>query len=809
MPYIAKSLEALDAPAGPFQRLTELACTVFDAPAAVVTLVSGDNAVLWCSDRELVRSLPRERTLGDRLLRQGKGAVLVVEDGLADPAARNHFLVAPPYNLRFYAGVTICGPDGQPLGAFGVMDRQPRPHPTDAQIATLRTLGAMAEDIIASLEVGRVSDERHGTLELIENMAGVGHWRLELASGKVHWSDEVFRIHGLDRKTFDPQVDSAIDRYHPDDRPGLLAAIAHSAETGDGYKMRLRLIRADGEERAVLTQARAERDDAGVVKVLYGVFQDITDQQAQIARAQRDEARYRLLAENVGDVITRVRPDGTSKYISPAIESLLGWTTEEMNGRPMDYVHPDDREMVTRAVLGTIHTKEPCRLEHRALHRDGSIVWVECTFRALAAEAGKPSEVVVVIRDMTDRKILADELVTARDRAEAAAAAKSEFLANMSHELRTPLTSVIGFSNLLKASEALPEAEKGYVARIATASEALLSVINDVLDYSKLEAGMIELEPQRFDPAALAHETVQMMEAQCLAKGLALHVNLSPDMPDRLMGDQARLRQILLNLLGNAVKFTSQGSVSLSVGGAMDDSGAWRLTAEVTDTGIGMSPQTQAHLFERFSQADRSTTRLYGGTGLGLAISRRLARAMDGDIVVTSQPGLGSTFKVTVPLHIAEGGSEAESPRLSVMPEGRVLIADDAPANRELISVILVGMGLEVATATDGAEAVHAVQSEVYDLVLMDMQMPVMDGLTATREIRRIEQGGGRRLPIIALSANVQPDQIQLCRDAGMDDHLAKPLQLPALVATLSKYLDKSNAPIASDTTAPGRFATH
>ncbi len=229
----------------------------------------------------------------------------------------------------------------------------------------------------------------------------------------------------------------------------------------------------------------------------------------------------------------------------------------------------------------------------------------------------------------------------------------------------------------------------------------------------------------------------------------------------------------------------------------------------MTDTGIGMSPQTQAHLFERFSQADRSTTRLYGGTGLGLAISRRLARAMDGDIVVTSQPGLGSTFKVTVPLHIAEAGLEAEGPRLSVMPEGRVLIADDAPANRELISVILVGMGLEVATASDGAEAVHAVQSEVYDLVLMDMQMPVMDGLTATREIRRIEQGGGRRLPIIALSANVQPDQIQLCRDAGMDDHLAKPLQLPALVATLSKYLDKSNASIAADATAPGRFATH
>ncbi|NEK64911.1 MAG: response regulator, partial [Xanthomonas perforans] len=167
------------------------------------------------------------------------------------------------------------------------------------------------------------------------------------------------------------------------------------------------------------------------------------------------------------------------------------------------------------------------------------------------------------------------------------------------------------------------------------------------------------------------------------------------------------------------------------------------------------------------------------------------------------------TFKVTVPLHIAEGGLEAEGPRLSVMPEGRVLIADDAPANRELISVILVGMGLEVATASDGAEAVHAVQSEVYDLVLMDMQMPVMDGLTATREIRRIEQGGGRRLPIIALSANVQPDQIQLCRDAGMDDHLAKPLQLPALVATLSRYLDKSNAPIAADATAPGRFATH
>ncbi|WP_428155992.1 PAS domain-containing protein [Brevundimonas sp.] len=805
MPYIAKSLEALNAPAGPFQRLTELACRLFDAPSAVVTLITGANAVLWCSDCTIVQTTPRERTLGDRLMQQGAGAVMVVEDGLADPVARDHFLVAAPYNLRFYAGVTICGPDGRPVGAFGVMDRQPRAHPSDADMATLKTLGRMAEDIIATLEVSRISEERHGTLELVEQIAGVGHWRLNLASGAVEWSDQVFRIHGLDRASFDPHVDSAIDFYHPEDRAELLAAIEKTVATGEGYDRRLRLIRTDGEERIVLSQARAERDDAGVVKALYGVFQDITDQQNQIARAKRDEARYRLLADNIGDVITRIRPDGSSKYISPAIEALLGWTFEEMSGTALDYIHPDDQERVARSVLETMHTGKQCRLEHRAVHRDGSTVWVECTFRALAAKPGQPSEVVAVIRDMTDRKILADELLEARDRAEAAAAAKSEFLANMSHELRTPLTSVIGFSNLLKASQALPDEERGYVARIATASEALLSVINDVLDYSKLEAGAIELEPQPFDPVALARETAQMMEAQCLAKGLSLQVELAPDMPPCLMGDEARLRQILLNLLGNAVKFTAKGSVGLSLGGDQGEDGVWRLTAAVTDTGIGMSPETLANLFERFSQADRSTTRLYGGTGLGLAISRRLARAMGGDILVSSQPSQGSTFHLTAPLLIADAGTRTESPQLSVMPEGRILVADDSPANRELINVILSGLGLEVTTACDGAEAVHAVQSKTYDVVLMDMQMPVMDGLTATREIRRLEQGTGRRLAIIALSANVQPDQIALCREAGMDDHLAKPLQLPALVAALSKHLAAVEVCAAADPAMPMR----
>ncbi|EGF95359.1 PAS domain-containing hybrid sensor histidine kinase/response regulator [Brevundimonas diminuta] len=532
---------------------------------------------------------------------------------------------------------------------------------------------------------------------------------------------------------------------------------------------------------------------------LFGVLQDVTERERLLRAAQTNERRYRLLAENTGDVITRVKMDGSSKYISPAIQQLLGWTYEEMSGQSTDYVHPEDRHLVLGAIGKAVKTGEPTRLEHRAVHKNGETVWVECTFKALKDEHGQVDDVVVVIRDMTQRKTLEAEVLEAKETAEAAVQAKSEFLANMSHELRTPLTSVIGFSGLLQGSEHLPPEERIYVERIATASEALLGVINDILDYSKLEADAIEMDPEPFDTRALVDGAAAIIESQCSLKGLILRVVVAADTPARLTGDKGRLRQVMLNFLSNAVKFTARGEVTLTLDGRFDESGLWRMRAAVSDTGIGIPPEKISELFHRFTQADASTTRVYGGTGLGLAISRRLVELMGGEIGVDSTPGQGSTFWFEAPLAVAEAENDAVETRQGQTADsaigGRVLMADDAAANRELVSAILRNLGLEVEAVADGAEAVHAVHSGAYDLVLMDVHMPVMDGLQATREIRRMQAGTGRRTPILALTANVQSEQVVRCLEAGMDGHLAKPIQIAELAAALTRWLSCDQPP--------------
>ena len=794
MSYIAKSIEAVENPAGPFRRLTELACALFDAPSAVVSILTEDEAILRSSLNACAIRLPREQSMGHVLAAMGPGATLVIEDGATDPRVNNHPLVVGPVALRFYAGTTICGPDGQPMGAFGVMGEQARPAPDARQMALLRRLAGLAEDIIAGLEAARIRDERLETLKLVEQMSGVGHWRLERATGVVDWSDEVYRIHGLSRETFDPNLDDALSFYRAADGEQLRGLIERGMATGEGYRAKLKVVRPDGDERRVLTHADTELDEAGKVIAMFGVFQDVTEQEKVLEKARRDESRYRLLAENTGDVITRVKMDGSSKYISPAIQQLLGWTYEDMSGQSTDYVHVEDRHLVLGAIGEAVKTGQPTRLEHRAMHKNGATVWVECTFKALRDEHGHVDDVVVVIRDMTERKALEAEVLEAKETAEAAARVKSEFLANMSHELRTPLTSVIGFSGLLQASEALPAEERVYVERIATASEALLGVINDILDYSKLEANAIEMDPEPFLVAALIDGAAVIIEGQCVAKGLSLKVVVDAAMPEMLTGDAGRLRQVMLNFLSNAVKFTGKGGVTLSVGGRPEGDGRWRLRVAVTDTGIGIPVEKIEVLFQRFSQADASTTRVYGGTGLGLAISRRLIEIMGGEIGVDSRPGEGATFWFEAPL--TQGGvvgrlasGDEALPTSGGMVGGRILLADDAPGNRELVSAILRGLGLEIDTVCDGAEAVQAMQAGAYDLVLMDVHMPVMDGLVATQEIRRMQVGTGRRTPILALTANVHADQVARCLDAGMDGHLAKPIQIPELAGALAHWL--------------------
>ncbi|WP_421933751.1 ATP-binding protein [Phenylobacterium sp.] len=515
-------------------------------------------------------------------------------------------------------------------------------------------------------------------------------------------------------------------------------------------------------------------------------------------KLRTSEAQYRVLANNITDVIALNDLDGRRRYLSPSIATAMGYSVEELFATPnYTFLHPEDAAWVPREIADMVARGGELTLQYRILHKAGHPVWVETNFGLITSEeAGAAPQIISVSRIIDARKALETELVEARRRAEEGAAAKSEFLANMTHELRTPLNAIIGFSGVLRRSPRLAAEDARHAGLIHDASTTLLELVNSVLDFSRLEAGAVEVEARPFDPAAPAQAIAALMADQAAAKGLTLEVATQGEIAP-LLGDPSRIRQVLLNFVSNALKFTSQGGVTLTVrqDEAANDCG--RLRMEVTDTGIGVTAEQIEQLFERFTQADASVSRRYGGTGLGLAICKRTVELMGGTLGAVSTPGQGSTFwfELTLPrtdAFEAEDGDDAET--LDLDAPLRLLVVEDVAVNRELIATLLTPFDVEITTAEDGEQAIAAVCAQPFDLVLMDVQMPVMDGLTATRAIRALPHPHLRGLPIIAMTANVLPDQVQTCLDAGMDDHLGKPISPARLLAVLAEWPDRMRA---------------
>ena len=491
-----------------------------------------------------------------------------------------------------------------------------------------------------------------------------------------------------------------------------------------------------------------------------------------------------------------------------AIVGMSGGATRLTREESRNLVHQDDRATIQAAVESALATGETFENEYRVMRRDGAPRWLR-TQACVASTANGQRRLTGVAIDISKEKEMVLRLEQACADAEAATRAKSEFLANMSHEIRTPMNGITGTISLLRDSGATEE-QREHFDTIQNCGDTLLQLINDILDLSKIEAGKLTLEQIAFSPEMLVQDTVAVISPTAQAKGLKVFQRCGPDLPQAVLGDPLRLRQILLNLLSNAVKFTEFGDVSVELSAVNRGSDSVELQFTVRDTGIGISPDVQKSVFEPFMQADSSTTRRYGGTGLGLSISRRLISLMDGRMEIESEPGRGTCFRVFVTLQATtdrvglRGSSEERI--LPAKRSLRILLAEDNGINQRVARLLLEKMGHIVDVVADGKQAVVAVGSDVYDLVLMDCQMPVMDGYAATRAIRQLKLSN--RIPIIAMTANAMPEDRRRCADAGMDDYVSKPISIAHLqnaIAAASTGMMNIGVEIApgQDTMAP------
>jgi PAS domain S-box-containing protein len=726
---------------------------------------------------------------------------------------------------------------------------------------------------------------------------------------------------------------SIVELVHPDDLPRVLQAAERIGPGETGEPTEHRVLHADGGWRYMEATATNLLDDELIAGWLI-TGRDITNRKRAEEILRESESSFRLLAENSTDLISRHRPDGTYLYASPACLSLLGYMPDEMVGRDIyELIHPDDLP-VTRASHEAMMAKQVQTVSYRVRRKDGSYLWLESTSRAIADQAtGDVIEIQAASRDITERKAFEEALQEARDVAEAATIVKSQFLANMSHEIRTPMNAIVGMTELSLATELTGE-QREYLGTIKSAVDSLLTLINDILDLSKIEAGRLEFERIPFSLTDVVEDTIRTLAVRAAERSLELTHQIAEDVPDGVMGDPGRLRQILFNLVGNAIKFTHVGSVTVGVS-VVDGSEQPTLRFSVADTGIGIAPEKLETIFQAFSQADGSTTRRYGGTGLGLSISKDIAQALGGGMTAFSEPGRGSTFSFTIPLEeldenalvpsgsagSLESGSvlvisdtaagkrnlveilrqgkidslsasnvaEAHAALDRALSSGRypgvvlidrqndvfgfteallaqeafrdlkavvisalgqrgdasrlrevgvagyltkpfeagelleavravatgsagsgelvtrhwirerrrhvnVLLADDSPTNRRLAMRLLEKRGHAVTAVENGLEAVQAVEKDSYDVILMDVQMPEMDGLEATAAIREAEQLTGDRIPIVALTAHAMKGDRDRCLAAGMDAYVSKPFQAEELFATIEQLVSFAEA---------------
>ena len=765
------------------------------------------------------------------------------------------------------------------------------------------------------------------SLNIAQTAAGVATFDFDFRRNTRICSDNFRELLGIPPAISLEDLNRTLSRVHPDDFARVRSAPLETTPASPYYRCEYRVLLDSGVERWLGEKAKVVRAPSGEVERITGALIDISDLKRTKAALGSVEIRLERALRGTQDGLWEIDLLTNVSWYGLRFGELLGYSVEELGSSHEQFanlIHPEDRERVALALDNHLEHRAVYDLEFRVRHKAGHYEWMRARGQAERAADGTPLRLAGAMQLVTDRKLAEQASLDAKLTAEAANRAKSSFLANLSHEIRTPMNGVLGMSQIL-AETSLDSTQREYLDIIRGSAKALLSLINGVLDLSKIEADRLELENVEFDLVHMIYETVAATALQTAAKGIELIVTLETEVPVLVRADPVRLRQVVLNLLGNAVKFTHEGHISIRVANRAAANARASLTIEVTDTGIGIPADRIDRLFKSFSQVDSSTTRHYGGTGLGLSIVKRLAELMGGEVGVRSEVGRGSTFWVRIEVDvvqeqptrqplglgrkilivddipaardslvsklglyqydtIAVGGVDEALERLArepfdlvladeLMPirggldllkalrtdarhahlpfilmslfgaehdtaereyhpdaiglkpiravllanlvdqvltgktphapsiktsqqalpkfrGNKILLVEDNPVNQRVAQRILQNLAAEVTIANNGAEALERIADANFDAVLMDCQMPVMDGFTATRRIRELElSSGAKRLPIIALTANVMSEDREKCLAAGMDAHLGKPIEPAQVIEALGRFL--------------------
>ncbi|PZP54598.1 MAG: hypothetical protein DI586_09415 [Micavibrio aeruginosavorus] len=817
-----------------FDDLVQLAAQFCNAPVSLISLV--DQGRQWfkavygtnMAETPLDVSFCKYSILEDE--------ILVVPDATKDSRFENNELVTGEPHIRFYAGAVLKTSDGFPLGTICILDSMPR----DATAKEIETLKILARQVMVLLEMKKALYEKEKSEErlhfALDTSAIIGTWDWDMQSDKVYADPRFCRLFAIDPERGRNGV--ALEEFEKaifaDDREAVAAKIKVAVETASDFSAEYRVINHEGEMCWVFARGHAYLDDQGKPLRFPGAAVDITDrkrwERKQAARVELNE-RLRVIrrtsdvtfaaAEIIGRTLEGARAGyGEMSEEGDVISIERDWTSGEVDS--IAGVHTFKHyghEFARRIKAGDVIVADDILNDPLFAEGHDNIkkIGIRSLINVSLIQDGKPKALffihdtkprhwregeIELVTEMAlrtwseaERVYAEEEMRRALKKAEAASIAKTEFLANMSHEIRTPMNAIVGLSNIL-VSEKLTPRQTEFVKTLASSADSLLDLINDLLDISKIEARTVELENIPFDLSAMLAEIVSMMNVRAAEKGLSFNIDDECARNRFFVGDPTRLRQIIVNLCSNAIKFTEAGRVDISVVcHETENPQIENIEIAVTDTGIGIPPDKIETVFEKFIQADTSINRRYGGTGLGLAITRMLAKLMGGQVAVESVVGEGSTFTITIPLPLAEEIKELSKINRASDPEQmnenwkkRILLVEDYAPNILVAGSFLEEFGYEWDSAKSGSEAVEKVLAEKFAAVLMDVQMFGMNGLEATRLIRAYEKENNLpRLPIIGMTAHALAGDRERCLGVGMDDYISKPFNPDDLQDKLEK----------------------